>query len=592
MNKMTKRIAAATLYACISATTMAQGSIPPVFGDDSSLTNRDEMARLFITPKRIMWTSNEALFKDKQLLLQPSTGQAELGRRNTCTMMTTAKDTASIIFDFSREIHGGLKLVLGAAKPSTPSLVRIRFGESVGETCSEPFDEGWRHGYSTNNHAMRDMTLFIPREGMIEIGNTGFRFVRIDLLSEKTIYIKEATAVMRYRDIPYLGSFKCSDSKLNDIWMTGAYTVHLNMQEYLWDGIKRDRLIWLGDMHPEVSTIMAVFGKNDIINKSIDLACEQFPLPQWLNGMSAYSMWYLIIMHEWYMHNGDMAYLRQHRDYITGLIDRIDACVDDEGNERLSAMRFLDWPSSPNTKGVESGYRALLAWALTDGEKLAATLGEGAYAEKCKAIKKRLNKQIKDPNNLKQAAALMAIAGTMSPEKACREVVGVDGAKRFSTFYGYYMLQALALAGEHQTAIDIIRDYWGGMLDLGATTFWEDFNIDWMNNAARIDELTPEGKVDVHREYGEYCYPSYRHSFCHGWASGPTAWMSQHILGVEVVEAGCKTVRITPHLGNLEWAEGTFPTPHGIISIRHEKDAKGKITSTIDAPEGVKIVRK
>ena len=27
-------------------------------------------------------------------------------------------------------------------------------------------------------------------------------------------------------------------------------------------------------------------------------------------------------------------------------------------------------------------------------------------------------------------------------------------------------------------ALDVIRTYWGAMLDLGATTFWEDFNID------------------------------------------------------------------------------------------------------------------
>jgi alpha-L-rhamnosidase len=40
----------------------------------------------------------------------------------------------------------------------------------------------------------------------------------------------------------------------------GADTVHLCMQDYLWDGIKRDRLVWIGDMHPEVSTINAVFG--------------------------------------------------------------------------------------------------------------------------------------------------------------------------------------------------------------------------------------------------------------------------------------------------------------------------------------------
>ncbi|MFQ9800204.1 MAG: hypothetical protein ACLR23_16090 [Clostridia bacterium] len=32
------------------------------------------------------------------------------------------------------------------------------------------------------------------------------------------------------------------------------------------------------------------------------------------------------------------------------------------------------------------------------------------------------------------------------------------------------------------------------MLSLGATTFWEDFDLRWLENAARIDELTPEEK--------------------------------------------------------------------------------------------------
>ena len=50
------------------------------------------------------------------------------------------------------------------------------------------------------------------------------------------------------RDIPYLGSFTCDDPLLNNIWKTAAWTVHLNMQNYLWDGIKRDRLAWQGDL--------------------------------------------------------------------------------------------------------------------------------------------------------------------------------------------------------------------------------------------------------------------------------------------------------------------------------------------------------
>jgi hypothetical protein len=72
--------------------------------------------------------------------------------------------------------------------------------------------------------------------------------------------------------------------------------------------------------------------------------------------------------------------------------------------------------------------------------------------------------------------------------------LNVDGPKGISTFYGFYVLQALAKSGDTDTALDFIRTYWGAMLDLGATTFWEDFNLDWIPNAARIDELVPPGK--------------------------------------------------------------------------------------------------
>jgi hypothetical protein len=65
----------------------------------------------------------------------------------------------------------------------------------------------------------------------------------------------------------------------------------------------------------------------------------------------------------------------------------------------------------------------------------------------------------------------------------------------------------------------------------------------------------------------------------------------QNVLGVEVVEPACKVVKITPHLGNLEWAEGSFPTPYGDITISHKKGADGKIKSDIKAPKGVKVIK-
>ncbi|MBQ8098793.1 MAG: alpha-L-rhamnosidase [Bacteroidaceae bacterium] len=588
---MKKRLSIVLGLLALAFPLFAQMHIPPVFKDTSGI-RPDKMTRAYITPKRIVWVSNPTSVKDAFHLLEPNTGQADLENKNMCLLTSQKGDTASIILDFGREIHGGLKLVFSQCSKGETPLMRIRFGESVSETCSELKSITGNPNGATNDHAIRDFKTVVPFWGQIELGSTGFRFVRIDLLSEDiSIFMKEATAIFRFKDVPYLGSFKCDDENLNEIWNVGAYTVHLNMQEYIWDGIKRDRLIWLGDMHPETSTISRVFGNDDSFYASLDLACEQWPLPNWLNGMSAYSLWYLIIQHDWYLHNGDKTYLNNHAAYITGLIDQIDGLVDADGSEHLAAARFLDWPSSPNKEGVEAGYRALLCWAMDDGAKLCRLLGDESHEKKCHDITARLKKKILPPNDLKQAAALMAIAGLMTPEEAATKYILPRGPKGFSTFYGYYMLQALAMAGKYDEAMDIIKAFWGGMLKLGATTFWEDFNLDWTENAARIDDFVPAGKKDIHGDFGAYCYPGFRHSFCHGWASGPTAWMSEHILGFQPLEAGCRKLSIKPHLGHLKWAEGTLPTPYGTVYVKHTKDAAGKVHTTVKAPKDIKIVK-
>lgn len=575
---------------------LTYAGIPPILQEDfSRRMTKDIMDRAYITPKRIVTKyagHNNDLIKDEHFLLIKGNGQPEMNRKNCCQMTSTENEKASLLLDFGCELHGGLKLVMGSSSRREPSLVRIRFGESVEEANSTTSNSAWKVGFSTDDHAKRDIIMEIPRDGMIETGNTGFRFVRLDLLQNNTtISLKEISAILRYRDIPYLGSFECNDSRLNKIWITGAYTVHLNMQEYLWDGIKRDRVVWLGDMHPELLTISRVFGYNEVIPKSLDLACRQFPLPGWMNGMSAYSLWYLINQYEWFHQTGDITFLKKHADYISGLIRQIDSKVAADGTETLSPNRFLDWPSSGNKPGVEAGYRALIVWAMQDARQLSLKLGNQADARICSDIIARIKKKILPHNNLKQAASLMAIAGLLEPEQACDEVIAVGGGKGFSTFYGYYMLEALARAGEYEKAMDIIDCFWGAMLDLGATTFWEDFNLDWIPDAAPIDEPVPAGKKDIHGDFGAYCYPGFRHSLCHGWASGPTTWLSDHVLGIKIMDVERKKVSIEPHLGKLNWAKGTYPTPWGIIEVSHEKQPDGKIISKIKLPKGVKQVK-
>jgi hypothetical protein len=50
-------------------------------------------------------------------------------------------------------------------------------------------------------------------------------------------------------------------------------------------------------------------------------------------------------------------------------------------------------------------------------------------------------------------------------------------------------------------------------------------------------------------------------------------------------------VKITPHLGRLAWAEGTYPTPKGAIKVRHDKQADGAVRSTITLPDGIEQVK-
>ena len=416
------------------------------------------------------------------------------------------------------------------------------------------------------------------------------------------LQLKEIRAIATYRDIPYKGSFRCSDERLNQIWQTGAYTVHLNLQEYLWDGIKRDRLVWIGDMHPEVMTVNTVFGYNEAVPKSLDLTRNITPLPNWMNGISSYSIWWLLIQRDWFQYQGDWTYLQSQKDYLVALLKVLISKVDASGREHLDGMRFLDWPSNENLEAINAGLQALMVQAMKYGAELCSLLQEPELASTCLETEVRLRKAApqvikpflalkKKPTEpgMKQAAALLAWAGLMDANEADQKYLSQEGGHGFSTFYGYYMLRSMALAGNYSGALDIIRSYWGAMLDMGATTFWEDFNLDWLPNAAPIDELVPAGKKDIHGDFGAYCYKGFRHSLCHGWASGPTSWLTEYVLGVEVLEPGCRVLRIVPHLADLEWVEGTFPTPKGIVKIRHEKQPDGSISSKIDAPEGIVI---
>ncbi|MCX8065043.1 MAG: alpha-L-rhamnosidase [Candidatus Hydrogenedentes bacterium] len=540
------------------------------------LGEKDPRSRFLLNPCKIVWKSSCL----ENVSFEPLFGNPQ----KEILIKYDGDEPPAFVLDFGREIHGGVKLGQGMVRSKKPLPLKVTFGESVVESMGSP----------DQDHAVHDCTVLLPWYGSNEVGTTGFRYVRIEMLEPGTEWLcTEIKAVVLIQDLEYLGNFKCSDELLNRIWSVGAYTVHLCLQDYLWDGIKRDRLVWIGDLHVETVVVTHVFGRIPTVERSLDRVRDDTPLPGWMNGISSYSLWWLIIQEYLYFLYQDRKYLQEQKSYLLGLVKQLLSCVDSDGREKLPEARFLDWSTAGNKTAIHAGLHALLLWAFQCAEKLLVALNEDSLASDCRKFISRMKRYMPPEHEVKQAHALGVISGLENAVDINRLVFQKEPLKGLSTFYGYYILVARAMAHDYEGCISLIKDYWGKMLDFGATTFWEHFDIDWtVENPVPIDRVVPEGSRSIHRDFGEHCYVGLRHSLCHGWASGPTAWLIQYVLGITPIESGMRKIMIKPYLGVLEFAEGKLPTPYGEVWVRHEKDDKGRIQTVFKSPKEVEVVLK
>ncbi|MDE6086440.1 MAG: alpha-L-rhamnosidase [Muribaculaceae bacterium] len=409
-------------------------------------TASGELRRTPIAPTRIVWMSDSTgnYIKNPEILMKDFKGQVSVADNHCTVMRSDGHHQAAVLLDFGKELHGGLKISSGMRPSNRPLRLRVRLGESVSEAMSDVSPTNNPHN-ATNEHSMRDYELQVPWLGSVETGNSGFRFARIDLLDQDVDYLlRNVQAISLMIDDPEVGSFNCSDERLNKIWETGAYTVRLNMQDYLWDGIKRDRLVWLGDLHPEVMTVNNVWGKHDVVRRTLDFAKNDTPLPGWMNGFSSYSMWWLLIHHDYFLHHGDLDYLRENRDYILCLVKQLDNCIDDNGEEHMTGVRFLDWPSSEEQDVIHDGLQSLTYMTLKAAHRIAGWLSDSELEKVAAGSLERMDKFNINNTDASQAVSLRLLSGmSKDPQTDCQTLID-NGIDSFSPFYGYYAIEALA----------------------------------------------------------------------------------------------------------------------------------------------------
>ena len=537
----------------------------------------DERVRKFLLPEKIVKTGGNV--KNTDALLRAKPLQIGLNENDLCTLSNDGGENAFLVLDFGREIHGGIRLLNFVSEKTAYPRVRLTFGESLSEAMSAVGQKG-----ACNDHSVRDFEIPLPSYSDQEWGQTGFRFVKIELCEQDAgISLKSALAVFIYRDLEYKGSFRCSDEKINKIYDTAAYTCHLNLQHMVWDGIKRDRLVWIGDMHPEMLTVRSVFGPLDIIAKSLDFARDQAPLPLYMNGMASYSLWWLIIVWDWYFYTGDIDFFKSEGEYARSLLKQMCGKVGEDGGDCLESY-FLDWPTHQKPISEKSGVRALLKIALSKGQKLCSALGDKELSALCGEKAEALAKLPPEHQNQKQTAAVAALSGLLSDNEAAK-VIKDGGVKGLSSYLLFYTLKELSKT-DPECALSLLKDYECRQLDRGATTFFEDYDVSWEQNAGDILSLSKN--EDIHGDRGDYCYKGFRHSLCHGWASGAVPFLAECVAGIEIAEPGCKKIRISPKMCGLDFIDVSYPTPLGILKAEIRRSGNG-FSTEYSAPEGMTV---
>jgi len=509
-----------------------------------------------------------------------TTGEKELPRSEEFAATLPAKklplsEYPYLVLGFRRECTGRLRLI---SDSPAPMRLEVQYGESAEEALSNPY--------------LGASEIYVPPYGTVYGPKSAFQYALVRFLGGTSpLRFKAIDVDFIYYPVRQMGSFESSDPMLNKIWQTGAYTAHLCMQDSVWDGPKRDRTCLAGGLDISERVISDVFGDRFLIDKSLKelIAGTGTRVKNDVNGIPGYSALWIMTEADYLRHSGDIEHLKSVQDSLRALMEYMATQIDDKGLFRNSNNRstFVDWSPDLDQDSPESRRVTLMEFlrAFNDGAWLLEQAGDATAAQSFRRIADKLRadtlKNALDParnifGDRWQTNAMAVYSGLADPAQHAAVWENIlSRTYRFNVtpHFNYFAVSAMAEAGRREEAADWIVDYWGGMLRPETTTFWEGYDPRW-----------PKEHFHGHlqTDHGE----GYFVSLCHGWSSGPTAWLMEQVLGIQPADAGFAKVNIRPDLCGTKYARGAEPCPHGLLKVdyRHEDS---DFQATLEIPEGV-----
>lgn len=582
-----------------------------------------------VEPVRVLRTAGDV--QHASALLRGHHGAAIL------TRSTRTSPAPVVVLDLGRDVGGYPSITTTGA--SGTQVARVAFSETLAH-LSPTGDETNTGTLKTGDpHRYDDFPLRGPGTQTSPYVQGAERYLRLTLTRPGRATI----SAMRIRFSPLRattrrmrGWFASSDRLLNRIWYAGVYTASLDQLQphtinnnpttsndvpLLLDGAKRDRLVWGGDLlltdptlfyaldptpvreslrliarHPAASAAFPQPAVGDLHTPGpIAGACAPWTLAaQLCLGYSAsYSMLFVPELYDYVLHTADRRFLRQTWPLITRQMAWDAQQVDRRGLFATNTEDGHDWAVDVHA-GEGTYVNGVYVLALTDAARLATLLGHhtlahmyrGRAASISRAVNRRLwnprlgayDASITDQGFVAQDANVYAIlSGIASPRRSAvllttlgrrlsghygPRSVSSDASRRYTRVISPYMagsqLRAL-FAHQHTTqALELIRREWGWMVSHDPT------GVDW-------EKIRADGGLTT----GD--------SAAHGWSTGATSALSAEVLGVRPTTPGYTRFSIIPHFGDLRWAQGEVPTPHGPITIRwaHRRCAGTRLAVTV-----------
>ncbi len=464
------------------------------------------------------------------------------------------------LVDFGKETFGYLQL----KELSGQGELVVYYGESMEEAKD------------TEHSVLIDRVTIDEEKGVTYTfkKSRALRYVQF-IPANETIQFQRVHLLYEYLPVTYRSQFKSSDQRLNDIWSTSMYTFHLNTREFFFDGIKRDRWVWSGDAYQSFLMNYYSFFDADVVKRTLIALRGKDPIKTHINTILDYSLYWFISIYDYYQYTGDKAFVNSQYENMVSLME---FCLSRRNSEGLMEgieedWVFIDWADLDN-RGEISTIQILLCRSLEAMSLVSALVDDTkrskTYQHEAKKLKKKImeifwdeekgailhqrldgklsNKITKYPNMF---ALMFGYLNDQQIAKVKEKVLLNSSIQKIKTPYmRFFELAALCEIDAHPFVLEEVHDYWGGMLDLGATSFWEEYD--------------PAESGSEHLQM--YDMP-YGKSLCHAWGASPIYLIGKYFLGVRPVTPGFQDFVMEPKLGGLEWFEGEVPIGEGNASI-------------------------